>query len=115
MRLYVRCKNVRVTEDQQEHIRLRLASGLGRRAHRIQDVTASLADVNGPKGGVDMQCRLVVRLRPKGKVTIEETDSNLLAAISRAADRAGHAVSRALERRCDAKTNRAGFSPRSPE
>ena len=115
MRLFIRCKNVRLTEAVRERIRVRLAALLARFAHRVGDVTASLADMNGPKGGVDKQCRLVVRLRPKGEVTIEETDRNLFAAISRASERIKRTVGRALERRRDAKVSRGGFSPRDIE
>jgi len=101
MRLSIRCKNVRLTETVQERIRLRLESALARFRHRIHEVVTSVADLNGPKGGVDKQCRLIVRLRPKGKVTIEETGSSLFAAVTRAADRTRQAVRRALRRRRD--------------
>jgi len=98
-----------------EQIRLRLAFALGRFARRIRDVTTSLADVNGRKGGVDKRCRLEVRLSPRGQVTIEEMDANLFAAIARAAGRAGQSVGRALKRRRDARIHRGRFTPRRTE
>ena len=113
MRLHIRCKNFRLTENIREQVRSRLAFALARFSERIRNVTANLIDLNGRKGGVDKQCRLIVQLCPNGTVTIEETDSNVSAAIARAADRAGHTVSRALKRWRDAKINRDGFSPRN--
>jgi putative sigma-54 modulation protein len=115
MSLYIRSKNLRLSEKTREHFRFRLMSILDRFGHRIQDVDASLSDLNGPKGGVDKQCRVVVRLRPNGKVTIQETESNIFTAFARALDRAKHAVGRTLERRHDAKSNRNGFNPRQME
>jgi putative sigma-54 modulation protein len=113
MRLHIHGKNFRLTESIREQVRARLAFALARFSDRIRNVTTKVVDVNGRKGGIDKQCRLVVQLCPKGTVTIEETDSNVSAAIARAADRAGHTVSRALKRWRDAKINRDGFSPRN--
>ena len=59
-----------------------------------------------PSGGRDKQCRLVVRLIPAGKVTIEEKHTDIAAAVALAADRAGWNVGRELKRRRDAKGDR---------
>ncbi|MBN2024345.1 MAG: HPF/RaiA family ribosome-associated protein [Pirellulales bacterium] len=115
MRVHVRCKNVKMTQEIRGQLRTRLSFALGRFAHRIKEVTARLADVNGAKGGEDKQCRLVVRLHPNSKVTIEETAGDVLAAIARAAGRAKNAVGRALRRRRDARIGRGGFSPQTAE
>ena len=111
MRLHTRCKNLRLTEQIREQITSRLTFALARFSRNIREVTASLADLNGSKGGQDKRCRVVVRLRSSNKVTIEETGSNVLAAIARAADRAKNAVGRALKRQRDAQVNRKGFRP----
>jgi len=106
MRLYVRSKKVRLSEELYEYLHARLAFALARFDRRILDITASLTDVNGPKGGVDKQCRLVVRLRPKGKVTIEQSATDVAAATDLAADRVSYAVSRALKRQRDTRAKR---------
>ncbi|MCL5745688.1 MAG: HPF/RaiA family ribosome-associated protein [Acidobacteria bacterium] len=113
MRLHIRSKNFSLTDALREQVRSRLAFALARFRKRIKNITASLIDLNGRKGGVDKQCRLIVQLLPNRTVTIEETDSNVSAAIARAADRAGHTVSRTLERCRNAKIDRHGFSPRN--
>jgi len=112
MRFYIQCKNFRLPDEMRDRIRSRLGFALARFDHRVRDITTSLADVNGPKGGVDKQCRIVVGLRPKGNVMIEQAASDFATAIGRAADRAGHTVGRALKRRRDAKIRRNGLSPR---
>jgi putative sigma-54 modulation protein len=112
MRLYIRGKKFRVSDDLREHMQLRLGFALGRFGQRIREVTASLADANGPRGGIDKQCRIVVRLVASRKVTIEETGADFMAAIARAAERAGRAVGRELERQRETRTNGSGMSPR---
>lgn len=106
MRLCVRSKNVRLSEEWHDYLHARLTFALARFDHRILDTTAMLLDLNGPKGGVDKQCRLVVRLRPRGKVTIEQSASDFVAAIALAANRASYAVRRALRRRRDSRAKR---------
>ena len=62
-------------------------------------VTVNLDDVNGPRGGVDKQCRILVSLRRGTPVKVEDMDVDLASAVGRAADRAGNAVARRVERR----------------
>lgn len=81
-----------------ERIERRLCFALSRFADRIGRVTVRVADINGPRGGVDKQCRIVVKLRPGGEVVIEDTASDLETAIDRGADRVQRAVVRALAR-----------------
>jgi putative sigma-54 modulation protein len=103
MRLQVHCKNVRLHYADREDMERRLRFAFHRFDEKISLVTVELADLNGPRGGVDKQCRLVVRLLPAGRVIIEETHADVSAAIALAADRAGWAVSRQLRRRRDAR------------
>ncbi len=112
MQLTIRAKHVELTEALREHVRVRLAFGLSRFGHRVRDVVVHLEDVNGPKGGLDKQCRIVVRLRPSGKVSVQHVDRDLLSAVSLAADRVGRTVARTLDRRREARINWHGMSPR---
>ncbi len=92
-----------------DDVERRFRFALGRFAPRIGRVTITLADVNGPRGGLDRRCRVVVGLAPGGRVVAEVTDRSYAAASCRAADRAGHAVGRELERRREHK-DRPSFS-----
>jgi hypothetical protein len=58
-----------------------------------------LGDLNGPKGGKDKFCRIVAQVG-HGTVVVEDVDSNLYSAISRATHRFAMATSRQLRRRC---------------
>lgn len=109
MRLHIHAKNVRLFEELREQLRVRLAFALARFDRQILESPATLTDLNGPKGGVDKQCRLVVRLRPKGKVAIEQSATDFATAIALAADRVSYAVSRTLKRQRDARAKRRRF------
>ncbi|MBA4066598.1 MAG: 30S ribosomal protein S30 [Isosphaera sp.] len=76
----------------------RLGFALGRFGDRVGQVAVHLSDVNGPRGGVDKRCRVVVELPGHGPVVVEEADADLDALIDRAADRVGRAVVRRLVR-----------------
>jgi putative sigma-54 modulation protein len=80
-----------------ERIERRLSFALSRCGQQVVRVSVHLADVNGPRGGVDKQCRVTVELAGLGRVMIEDLDVSLNAAIDRAADRVGRAVRRRLQ------------------
>lgn len=96
MRLQVRVHDLQVSADLREVAERRLRFALDRFSRRIRSVTTKLADLNGPRGGVDKACRIVVELIPSGRIFIEDQDTDLITAVSRAAERAGHAISRRL-------------------
>ena len=98
MKIHVRSRQVVVSEGVRAHVERRLESSLGRVAARVLRATVQIVDLNGPRGGEDKSCRIEVRLRPTGSVFVEHTDADLYAAVGRAADRMGRAVSRAVER-----------------
>jgi ribosomal subunit interface protein len=98
MDLDVRGRHLQVSDALRAHLARRLAFALGRVSHRIGSARVRLEDVNGPKGGVDKRCRVAVRGDRGWVVMIEELDSDVYAAVDRAAGRAARAVERTLGR-----------------
>lgn len=81
-----------------ELVRKRLEFALGRFTGRVRSLHVTLGDLNGPRGGLDKHCRLAIRLdRPGRLILIEDLDAEPEAAISRAAERAARAVTRAVD------------------
>jgi len=97
MRFDVRGRNLSVTAALRDHVIKRLRFALERVAPRLRRVAVQVADMNGPRGGVDKRCYVRVVL-PGRTITINELDRDLYVAIDRAAERAGRAVERTLER-----------------
>jgi putative sigma-54 modulation protein len=95
----LRSSNIPLSEPLRNHIARRLEFALRRFAHRVDRITVRLVDINGPKGGPDKRCRIVVRLTPAHSVIVEATDSDAYAAVSQATMRLDEAVARAITRR----------------
>ena len=101
MRFSVSGDRVKVTTDFREYIDRCLYFGLGRFAAAIDHVSVRVGDINGPRGGVDKHCQIVVKLRASGSnpIAIDDTDEDLRAAVTRASNRAGRTVARAIDRK----------------
>jgi ribosomal subunit interface protein len=65
------------------------------------EIDISLVDNNGPKGGVDKDCRVTVRLPGLSAIHVTETAETLHQAIDAVRDRLGNTLKRTLERRRD--------------
>ncbi|MBN2476082.1 MAG: HPF/RaiA family ribosome-associated protein [Pirellulales bacterium] len=100
MRFSVSGQRVKVTTELREYIDRRFYFALARYGRAVDHVSVRVGDINGPRGGVDKHCQIVVNLRAAGSspIVIDEYDQNLRAAVARASNRAGRTVARALER-----------------
>jgi hypothetical protein len=98
MRVELRARSITINDRLRAHAERRLRFALGRFGPSIRRVCLRLDDVNGPRGGVDKCCRLVVGLTQGGEVIVEDADGDLRVLLDRSADRAGRAVERRLER-----------------
>jgi ribosome-associated translation inhibitor RaiA len=99
MRLNIYGRGVAADQSVRNRVERRLAFALGRFGMWIERATVRLSDSNGPRGGVDKHCRIVVDLRGHGAVVVEDADRDLNVAVDRACDRVGQAVGRRLEKR----------------
>lgn len=66
---------------------------------RLSHVCVYVEDVNGPRGGVDLQCRCVLHLRRRPPVVIKDHADNLLALVRQVASRAVQVLSQKEVRR----------------
>jgi putative sigma-54 modulation protein len=99
MKFRIRSQHLKADSSLRQTIVLRLRCALSRLSDRIRSVDVQLADVNGPRGGVDKRCRIAVRMEPRGTIVVEHEDVDLLAAAAGASERAARALVRATERR----------------
>lgn len=88
-----------VDAELKDHADRRLSFALSRFGTGVLKTAVYLTDNNGPKGGFDKNCLIVVRLRGLGEVVAEVVDTEWPVAIDRATTRIGHNVRRAIERK----------------
>lgn len=95
----IHVSRVNVSEQTRDHLERRLSFALNRFEDSIGSITVTLADVNGPRGGVDKQCRIRISLVGDRKPIIAESlQDSLRAAITVAADSASRLVARRVDR-----------------
>jgi hypothetical protein len=95
---HLKDSGVRRPQDLPDHIERRLMFGLSRHAGRIQKIIVFLEDSNGPRGGVDKICRIVVKTRGCGVVITSGMHVNWRLAVDQAAARISRAVARHVVR-----------------
>ena len=101
MQINIQSHNFPLTKALRGHVERRLGFALSTRNEHIQKVMVRLSDINGPRGGEDKCCRVMVVLPHLQDVVIEDTKANLYCAIDQAADRAGRTVGRRVSRQRD--------------
>lgn len=98
MKWILRDAGKRRPKDLPDHIERRLRFALARFGERVERVVVFLTDLNGPKGGVDKACRILVKVRGCSVAMALAVDSQWKAAVDRATTRIGNKVSRELDR-----------------
>lgn len=71
-----------------------MRTAIERVTYRVKQICLYIEDVNGPRGGLDKQCRCVVHLRRLPPVVIRDRDVDLYALVHRVADRAAQTLRR---------------------
>ena len=99
MRVHVFARNVALAPSLAEFIERRLQFALGRFASRVDDVTVRLEDLNGPRGGIDQQCRIEANVVPSAWKTAVAKGASIHAAVCQAVDKIARAVRKDLARR----------------
>lgn len=95
----IRVDGVRLDADDRALIRRALGEKLGKYARSIERVSVRVRDVNGPRGGVDLLCRIKVVLSGLPSVVVEHQAPSLQPALAGSLDRVERAVRRTVQRR----------------
>ena len=94
----LRARGFTTTASLKDYVGRRLGFALDRFEERIQRVQVRLSDINGPRGGSDKRCQLVVQMDDLPAIVVEDTNADLYIAIDKAIGRAVHTVSRNVAR-----------------
>ncbi|MFO0674985.1 MAG: HPF/RaiA family ribosome-associated protein [Polyangiaceae bacterium] len=97
MNVEIRGRHLKLTRSFREYVEHRIGFALDRFVDRIRGVTVQVTDVNGPKGGVDKECRVLVTLRDSGTLVVSDVGPDFGVALDRAAGRAKRKMSRHVD------------------
>ena len=98
MQLDVQARDFSLTPAINAHVQRRLGFALGSQFDSIQKIVVRLSDINGPRGGNDKRCQILISIPKLNDVVIEDTETDLYIAINRAADRANRTLKRKLSK-----------------
>ena len=96
MKIEIQASNFKMNWGLRRFIRRRLDLAVGPLYPKINSIQVHLSDTNGPRGGADKRCRVLIGLPNSRDVLIEDTRGNIYSAIRRAAERARQSVLRRL-------------------
>lgn len=98
MNIDIQARDFSLTGALAREIERRIIEPLSRRHDQVHKVIVRLGDVNGPRGGEDKYCRIKVEMPGQKAVIVDDVESDMYTAISRAADRTVRTVSRRISR-----------------
>ncbi|MEI2635372.1 MAG: ribosome-associated translation inhibitor RaiA [Methylotenera sp.] len=98
MHLHIQTNGFSITDGIRDYTKRRMQFALHRNDKHITRVQVRLADINGPRGGVDKRCQIELTLSGRNNIVIEDIETDLYVAIDRACDRCARTLTRKLER-----------------
>lgn len=72
---------------------------LDRFRHLLKHVQLFIEDTNGPRGGIDKQCRCVLHLRRMPPIVIQDQDESVGPLVHRVAEKAAYSLSQKADRK----------------
>lgn len=103
MKIEIRFRGLESSESLRAHAMRQIHFHLSRFGRDLSAVAVRIGDTNGPKGGVDKQCRITVRGPRLGSSTLDEFSGDTYSAVDLAVERMARTAGRALERARDIK------------
>ena len=99
MKIIFNNRNLSDINEIRTYINRKTVLCFSRNQSKIKTVSITLADINGPKGGKDKQCKIRVITNNIPEIVITEERENLLHAIDRSLMRANRTLVQQLKRR----------------
>ena len=101
-------RSIQTTPGMLEFVHSHITAAVRQFASRVREIRVQIADVNGPKGGLDKRCVILATVSGgRGHVIARHRDSEFYATIAGAA----HALKRLVARRIDRDHTKRGGAP----
>jgi putative sigma-54 modulation protein len=98
MKVQVKARHFSLTNELKQYVKKRLKFALDTRYQQVKRVEVMLSDINGPKGGEDKRCQILLKIDGQTDVVVDDVQSHLYSAIDRAVSRASRSVAKRVTR-----------------
>lgn len=98
MQIQIHTHQFDLTEAIEQHIEQKVAFALGWSPEGLKKIQFRLADINGPRGGIDKSCQVILTFKGKKNLIVEDVQADLYLAIDRALERVSRSLARQLAR-----------------
>jgi hypothetical protein len=98
MKIAIRFLGLPPSPALRQHSERQALRHLGRFGSELDSVEIRIRDVNGPRGGEDMECRVSARGRRIGFASMAELTSDAYGSVALALGRLSRSIARALDR-----------------
>ncbi len=106
MLIKIYAPGIEMSETLKHHAESKARLALGLFVEKVQRVDIFLSDVNGPKGGEDMVCKIKVSAVKNSTIVVQEKSENLRSAINICMHRLKRSAARKFSRMVDQKRSR---------
>ncbi len=112
MEVQIKARGLPAAKNLRTHTSRCIRTALGRFGNAVQSVTVRLSDINGPRGGADKLCRIVIQMKNRSLV-MEELGDDMRRVIDRLTERVQYNVARQMDKL--ARVNRQMLLIAEPE
>lgn len=85
-------------DTSRQSIEQRVRFALRRLQHQVSLARVRLSDINGPRGGIDKECQLILKQAGPGQVVVKTLGESYIHALDAALQRASQALLRSAQR-----------------
>jgi ribosomal subunit interface protein len=96
MLVHIQSRHFSLSEALNKYVKSKVQVMLSRYEEKIIRVDVSLFDINGPKGGEDKCCKIIIKINGSSSIVVQETAEDLYDAINTSSRRAKRAINRQL-------------------
>ncbi len=96
MLVHINARHFDLTPALSNYVESKVRLMLGRYKNKIVKISVSLSDINGPKGGEDKCCKIIVKPESTSSIVVQETAANMYDAINSCSHRVKRTVNRSL-------------------
>ena len=109
MKIDIHSQGITLSSNVKNHTDTKARLALGVFSSKINKVDIYLSDVNGPKGGEDMLCKVITTAYGEAPFAVQEKAKTLYEAINVCLHRVKRSASRKFEKRSNRRMPRAGI------